>query len=406
MRAGPVPADGASRAPPRSAALFAVVAVAVALGVTLASASFGPAPVGTETPVNPKFTLVNESSALGSVYHPGIILGAAANGSSALLGGIGVYTKVPEFTLPDLAAMTAGSNGVTVTNLTPRVNTYFFAGGVYAMGWNGTSWLIGGQAAWGGGTYNWGSLVALTGTTLVNRTSLLGSVFNGGGVFAMGWNGSAWLLGGNSTAGPVLESIQGTTVTNLTALLPPVDPNGWVQLIAWNGDEWLIGGEGVFGVLHGASYVDLWNSAPFQGSGVYAGGWNGSAWLAGGGAARLVLVVHDSVHPTPPLAGTFDQSVTFVQPIASGWLVGGTGTSPTGGFAPELVYWDGEGSHATSEDLTPSLPSAFLGGDLQSGCAAPLFGLNATLVVGEGLYDNATGYGVGAVALVTYSVGP
>lgn len=385
----------------RKNVLWAIVAAAVAVSAVVAvlwlAPGGSPGPRPTEA-----FGVQNETSALGPVYHPGIILGAASNGSVALLGGIGVYTKVPEYTLPDLASATVDSGQVVVTNLTPAVNPYFFEGGVYAMGWNGSAWLLGGQAGWGGGSHNAGSLVAFSEGRFVNRTTLLGTAFAGGGVFAMGWNGSAWLLGGNSTTGPALESIAGGKVTNLSAKLPLRDPSGWLQTIDWNGNEWLIGGEGVFGLLTGSNYTDLWDSAPFGGSGVYAADWNGSVWLAGGGAAALVTVRGQVVQSAPPLSGRFDQSVTFVAAVPGGWLLGGTGTSSAGGFAPELAYWDGSGPTATSLDLTAELPSAFLGGDLQAGCLAPAFGPDRALVVGEGQYNNETGFGLGAMALVTF----
>lgn len=387
-------------ASPRASTAAFLVGVGVAI-VLLVASQVLVVPVPSKVPLAPGFAVYNESAALGPVYDPGVILGAASNGTETLLGGIGVYVKVPEFTLPGLASLEGPASSPSVTNLTPAVNTEFWEGGVYAMGWNGTAWLIGGQAGWGGGSNNFGALVRLQSGGFVNETDLLGGAFNGGGVFAMGWNGTSWLFGGNSTQGPVLISLHGTRVTNLTSEIRGWDPWNYIQTLDWNGQEWLVGGEGVFGLLQGNTFTDLWSQSPYAGAGVYAAGWDGSEWLAGGGAGRLVLVDGDTVHAVPPLGDHFDQSVTFVSRIAQGWLIGGTGTSSAGAFAPELVFWNGEGSSSTTVDLTPELPSAFTGGDLQSGCEVPAFGADSFLVVGEGDYNNDTGFGVGALALVT-----
>ena len=106
----------------RTNVLWAIVAAAVAVSAVVAvlwlAPGGSPGPRPTEA-----FGVQNETSALGPVYHPGIILGAASNGSVALLGGIGVYTKVPEYTLPDLASATVASGRVVVTNIYPVTDT-------------------------------------------------------------------------------------------------------------------------------------------------------------------------------------------------------------------------------------------------------------------------------------------
>ncbi len=376
--------------------VFAVlVATVLALGAGLFAYAGVPSP--------PRVTgITDETPVLGPIFHPGVILSLGTNASATLLGGIGVYLRPAEFTLPVLAQIAGSSSGAEATNLTTPVNEFFWEGGVYAVGWNGTFWLLGGQATWGGGYF--GSLVAIHGTHLSNLTSLIFPYFAGGGVFALGWNGTSWLLGGNSSAGLSLVAVNGLTVTDLSNSLVGHNRSGWVQLIQWNGREWLLGGQGLFGILSGPRFWDLLPHTPFLGSGVYAGSWNGSVWLAGGGAGRLVSVDGQSVRELPTLSSGFDQAVLMLIPLGAGWLVGGSGTNPDGSMTPELLFWSG----TTAEPAMSwgdRLPSSFAGGEIQGGALAPQFGSGSVVVVGEGSYDLQTGYGTGAVALVSTAGG-
>ena len=385
-------ASGMDRAGWATVILVAVV-TAIAAWSTIET---GP----TTAPTAPRtFGASDISGALSTVFHPGVILGAASNETDTLLAGIGVYVVSPEFSLPVLGDLRPGPDGPTVRNLTPLVNPYFFEGGTYALGWNGSQWLVAGQATWGG--INYGTLVSLQGGTLTNLTSLILPYFAGGGIFAIGWNGTAWLIGGNSSSSITLVALEGDHVTNLTKLVPDRDPLGWVQLIAWNGAEWLLGGEKVFGTLKGNTYHDLIPASPFGDSGVYAGGWNGTAWVAGGGAGDVVVVRGDEVLPGPVLPASFDQSALLITSYSAGWLIGGKGTASGGGFAPGLVSWDGTPGAAGVTDLSSVVPDSFHGGEIQGGGWVPAFGPAELALVGEGSYDNDSGYGLGAIALLT-----
>lgn len=352
----------------------------------------------------PPFDVEDATGDLGPVFHPGIVLGAASNASTTLLGGIGVYVRSPEFSLPVLASFANGSfahdtRDATVTNLTDEVANDFYEGGVYGIGWNGSAWLVAGQASWGGG--NFGALVRLDGSRAINLTAELDGDFVGGGIFAMGWNGTAWLLGGNSSQGPVLVSFAGGKTTDLSSHLVTYDRLGWIQLLAWNGTAWLVGGEGVLGTWTGARYSNLWPSSPYGGEGVYSAGWNGTAWLLGGGAGRVEFLRGGTLSPGPTLPSDFDQSVLLIDPIGEGWLVGGKGTSPGGGIAPELAWYAG-GSSAV-RDLSGLLPSSFSGGEIQGGGPSPVLGPTSIVLVGEGGYQRTTGYGLGAMALLSWN---
>ena len=366
-----------------------VVAAVVAAGLSLR---------GSPTPPHPVLTVTDLTGALGGSFDPGIILAGAANATAVLVGGIGVYTKDPEFSLPVLALLQPSPHGPQVTNLTAAVNDEFFAGGVYAIGWNGTAWVIAGQAAWGGG--NFGSAVSWQAGYFRNVTAPIYPYFAGGGVFALGWNGTAWLFGGNSSSGIALVAVAGSTVTDLTPVVPARERSDWIQSVHWNGESWLVGGEHVFGELTGRRYSDLLPGSPFAASGVYASGWNGSAWVVGGGAGQLVAVESGTWRTVAGLPPSFDQAALMVLPTDHGWFVAGKGLDE-GTTVGELLFLYGSPEAPVVADFGALVPDAFGAGEIQGGLAAPAFGPNAYLLVGDGGYDNATGYGVGAAALAT-----
>lgn len=380
----------------------AVTLVGVAAAVTLVVVAAWAVTLSGRAPApSPTFTIRDATQYLGPVFHPGVILGAASNGSAILAGGIGVYVRSPEFTLPVLAEITNGSSGVDVTNLTPAVNSEFFDGGVYGIGWNGSSWLVAGQASWGG--VNFGSVVAIRNGVVSNLTDRILPYFKGGGVFALGWNGTSWLLGGNSSAGPALVAFDGARSVDLAARLVSYDPLGWIQLLNWNGDAWLIGGEGLLGTLSGSTFTDLWLQSPYQGAGVYTAAWTGTVWIIGGGAGKLVFLQGSSLSPGPVLPAPFDQAVLLITPVLDGWLIGGKGSGLHGGIAAELAFWPGPHATTPMTNLSQELPATFDRGEVQGGCPAPIFGPTSILMVGEGGYDSGTGYGLGSLAVLSAS---
>lgn len=383
--------------------LVVISAVAVALVVAVGVFSGGWW-AGRSSAVRPEplaeFQIRDASSSLGTVFHPGVILVAGANDSAVFLGGIGVYVRSPEFTLPVVATLTRGPSGPSAQNVTPQLNDYFWEGGIYGELWNGTSWLIAGQAGWGGG--NAGAIVSIDGSRVVNRTALLGATFAGGGIFALGWNGSAWLLGGNSSQGLALAALEGSRLVDLSAQIHGTVSDGWIQALQWNGAEWLIGGQGILETMRGGAWTNLLARSPFTQSGVYAASWNGSAWLVGGGAGRAITIVGDSVGPGPTLPSRFDQAVLFLAPVLSGWLVGGKGTSTSGGIAPELAFWSSSAPGSIVTDLSAEIPGSFAGGEVQSGSPAPMLGPTSYLLVGDGSYDVHSGFGIGTVAWLSF----
>lgn len=393
---------------PSDRAQLAVLAGVVLVALIAVTAALWASPAGSvngrTAPRQFHVAFQDLTPSLGTLFHPGVILGTASNGTRSLLAGIGVYNKVTTFDLPVVAASVGpGPIGSAWENLTPALNDAFWEGGVYSAAWNGSSWLLGGQAAWGGNDR--GAAELLSDGRLTNLTPEIGPIFAGGGIFAVGWNGTAWLLGGNSSSTIALAALEGGRLTNLTSELPGHLASGWVQMTQWNGAEWMITGTGVVATLTGAVFHDLDPSSPFLGNGAYAAAWNGSAWLVGGGdGARLVVVQHDRVAPGPAMPTGFDQVVLFVAPLDGGWAIGGKGTTPAGVVAPEFVTWNGTANGGVTDDSS-LVPSSFgNSGEIQAGAplAAPVsVGSSEFLLVGDGNYNFSTGYGTGAVALVT-----
>lgn len=382
-----------------------LAAAGLAVAVILAASAFievaGSA--GSSSTPSVRAIVTNQTGALGQVFHPGAILSGGSNQSVTLLGGIGVYQKPSDFSLPVLSSAAPGSGPLQIVNLTPLANHYFWKGGIYSIVWNGSAWLLTGQAGWGGS--NIGSAILLQGARLTNLTPLVGPEFPGGGIWTSGWNGTAWLMGGNSTAGPVLLSLDGGRLTDLSVHLESHDSRNWLQYLGWNGREWLLAGEGILGLLQGAAYIDLFPQAPDAGSGLYSGGWNGSAWLAGGGGGRTSLIEGTVVSAGPPLPHRLDQSVLAIEPVRAGWVIGGKGTASDGSLAAGLAYWNGRPGAPSITDLSSSLPSSFREGEIWGAVPVPGSALPSFYVVGFGSYNSTTGFSLGALAQLTLAPG-
>ncbi|MGA8542306.1 MAG: hypothetical protein WB947_02010 [Thermoplasmata archaeon] len=386
-----------SRAGRTGAAVTAVVAVAVAVAVI----ALVLAPAVRTTPLPPLPAQVTDASgALGPVFDPGVILSGGSNSTTTFLGGIGDYSQPTGFSLPVFAALTRGPGGPTVENETALVESYFFEGGVYAIAWNGSSWLIGGQSSPGG--VDAGALITIHGNTISNLSGTVATYFAGGGVWSVGWNGTAWLIGGNSSTSATLLAWDGGAFTDLSGHVVGHGPEPWVQMLAWNGAEWLVGGHGVLGLWTGGNYADLLPTTPFENGGAFSSAWNGTAWLVGGSANELVSVRGEVTTDATSLPPDFDRLALMIVAAGGGWIVAGKGGAQGNEFTPELAYWTGAPS-SSPVDESSDLPASFDGGDVQGGVPAPEFGLGTVLMVGVGSYDAATGHGVGAIAFLSPS---
>jgi hypothetical protein len=368
----------------RTSLVPAGVVLALAAVVLLASIHFGffQPPAEATPPSGPaSFVVENETSEMGVTFQHGAPQAFGYNGTSMLLTGVvgaPVNSTVP---FPLLGGF-AGVPSPVAPNLSAEIAPEFPGGDTLGIGWNGTAWLIAGEAAWSG--YAGGAAVALSDGHWTNLTEVLSPYFSGaGGIWYVAWNGTSWLLGGASGAGASLVSLRGATVQDLTQLLPARGSNSWIQFLAWNGSAWLIGGYGVFGELAAGHYTDLFPTSVFGRGGMYGADWNGTAWLVGGGIPGSVEYLRGThLAPGPSLGPSFSSWVSTIVWDGDGWYIGGAGSAPGHAHAPELDYLvAGTGALL---NLTGVLPGAFSGGQIQFGALAPFLGPRTVLFVGQG----------------------
>ncbi len=339
----------------------------------------------------------NTTGSLNGTFRPGAIQGFGANATAILYAGINRWDKPQDLSLPEIAVQTGTEPLVNLTNSTADL---FHLGGVFGTVWNGSAWLVSGEATWG--PESGGALVSYEAGTWTNLTPSVLPFFRGGGVWAVGWNGTSWLLAGNSTDGAALVALRGDSATNLTGLLPHNGPRDWIQLLAWNGTAWIVGGRGVFGVLSSSGYSDLLPGSPFSGGGVFGADWNGSAWVVGGGPpAAVAVLVGTNLRVLTVLPAAFNVWVNAVVATPLGWLLAGKGSSAPLTSSPQLALWNGELRGCVVIDLSSRLPSSFRGGQVQYAAAAPPLGVDSILLVGQGDLNEVTGYSVGAAALLS-----
>lgn len=366
-------------------------------------------------------TLQNSTAVLGGAFRAGGIWGQGANSTGVLLGGTSLYVKATDLNRPALLELLGNRSGSVGVNLTSEFEPYFTDGGIYAATWNGTAWLIGGQADFDGTPGP--SLVSWSGAAVANLTPRISSYFVGlpapgqssppdWGIWATEWNGSAWLVAGNGSRGAVLLALEGNLVTDLTPELGPSAARGYITLIDWNSTAWMVGGFQVFGTYSGGRFTDLLPNSSFASSGVFAADWNGTGWLVGGGSPPALATLRgDRLAPGPALPASFRgawvNSIAALPssawaPSCSGWLVAGLGLVGSGQYTAALALWQ-PSDPGPLVDLTAELPSSFLGGEVEDVGWAPSLGPATLVLSGQGSLSLATGASVGALAVLTLS---
>lgn len=427
--AGTLPA-GRARSPRGSVEPGAIVAIAIVAGLAfgalpeLAVHPLGPAGFGersTDGPIGCGFGagwgVEDLSPLLGHAFDPGSIQSWGGNGSDLFIGGNGYFSNVApsNWSDPVLLRLALGTGGSPAQNVTSEFLPYFAGGSFFGQVWNGSSWLFTGFSE-DDESHQLPALVSLTAGRVTDLSGRIAGVFAGGGIWGAAWNGSAFLLGGQSAQGPALAVLWANgTIENLTAEIPGRLSAGWIQLLAWNGTGWIVGGYGALGRLSGTHYQDLWSKAPFAEGGAYAAAWNGRSWLVGGSPTEVVVLSGDRFGPPVAIGSAFNAWVSSILPIDGGWILAGGGTvSPapgTGGLphdTPELALLSDSGC---SVDLSGLLPPAFLGGYVQF--AEPSTGSipgstysGGWLLVGEGGSDPTSQTSRGAIGLLIDAPSP
>ncbi|MCI4369574.1 MAG: hypothetical protein L3K09_08460 [Thermoplasmata archaeon] len=384
--------------------------MAIAIGVVVLLAIAGwdlllRSPTGTATEgacpalAQGPLSVENTTADLGGVFQAGSIQAFGSNQTSILLGGLSAFDQsaVPFVSEPAAAELAGTPGSSAAINLTSLLAPYFSGGGIFPPVWNGSAWLIAGQTRVAGELE--GSAVFLQGSRVTDLTSLLSPFFRGQGIFIAGWDGTGWLIGGNETSEASLVYLENGAVTNLSGLIPHNRAGDWVQVIGWNGAAWLVGGFGVFGTWSAGRYTDLYPTSAFTSGGVYALGWNGSAWLASGEPAVLEVLDGSSLTTGPGLSNWTTGWVSSIVPLAGGWLLAGASSTSDGKYNPRVELSGGEAGRGVL-DVSACLPGAFSGGWVQFASGADPLPPGSVLLVGEGRTNPVTGSSHGAAATI------
>ncbi len=369
-------------------ALAVVAAVALVVGLVVVwgegvgwISSLNGASPGTGSPAG-AFRLVDATSHLGVTFADGAPQAFAFNVSAVLVTG--VVGDPGSSTVPSglLGTLGGWAGDPVPQNLSDQARPFFHAGDTLGAAWNGSSWIVTGEAAWG--RFSTGAAAELTGSSWRNLTPVLGPYFAGtGGIWFDAWNGTGWLFGGASGKTASLVSMHGTATENLSRLVVAHSDPSWIQLLAWNGTSWIVGGQGVFGTLTGDRYVDLFDQTPFSSGGVFAAAWNGHEWLVGGGPPGTVEYLNgDRITPGPNLGTSFNRWLNSIVWDGGGWYLGGSASTPNAVSVPVLEYLSSNSTSPT--DLSPELPASFAGGQIQFGSLAPFLGSGSVLFIGQG----------------------
>ncbi len=261
-------------------------------------------------------------------------------------------------------------NGSTFTDLTTYLNTTW--GGtsydIYAIDYNSTAgiWMLGGGS---------GKLATYNGGTSFTDES---SKVTFSSIWAIKWNGSYWMIGGNNgsntalycpqTAGDASYNLQtmpsyfstgpiwaiGTdkqsSATNLiggqngkilertgtynsptnTDLSHNITDFGAdsIKCAGYNGAYWIIGGaDGDLNTIDASTYMfyDLRSSLGFGANNVLAVGWNGSYWLIGGAGGYLSSYNGTSFSSLTSALGWSSSNINInvIKWANNQWLIGG-----------------------------------------------------------------------------------
>ena len=344
------------------------------------------------------FTVANLTGDLGNTFSKGSIQAFGQNSTTILVSGTEYYYKPTDFSFPALIALDSLTSVAPGKNLTPVADQYFHEGSVFGTAWNGSSWILTGEAAWG--NVDEGAAVQVHGSSYTNLTPTLGKYFQDGGIWFDAWNGTGWIFGGNNDHAASLVALYNGSVINYTGLLGPTLQNSWIQLIEWNGTSWLVGGHGIFGFITHGRYSDMLGKSEFKSSGVYSALFSGGEWVVGGGPpAGLEVVKGSQVISNISLPSYFNRWVNAVAPFDGGFIAGGEASGNQGEMMPALYYFV-EGSSWDFVNLTVLLPGSFNGGQVQFLSNAHMGNITGILIAGQGNYNEKTGSSSGALALL------
>lgn len=346
-----------------------------------------------------KFSMTNLTYDLGNIFDPGSIQSFGLNNSSIFISGVSYYNKPADTNLPSLALSESLNNSTAATSMISIANRYFHNGTVFGTAWNGSAWMLTGEAA--NGNIDGGSAIIIRGSSVTNLTPVIEPYFNEGGAWIDAWNGSGWLIGGNIDKQAALIGLYHGTLINYSKDLGNLASNSWIQLLVWNGSSWLVSGHGVFGFLKGNRFSNLLNKTEFSKSGVYAALYQNNEWIIGGGApAGMQIISSNGTISSVKLPGYFTNWINGITTLGQYTVIGGETSLGDNTIGPTLYAVSLSEQHPTFINLTSLLPGSFDYGLLQFLSFIQFKGQSGVLIAGQGFYNETSGYSTGALAFL------
>jgi hypothetical protein len=205
------------------------------------------------------------AASLATISGEGTVWSGGFNGSNWLVTGWGSG----KYLNPYISLYNQTTTSKTRLGNYPEIESAeqeWSGGDVFAVGWNGTDWLLTGMGSGellpGEETTNHMSMAVLSANGTFTDLSL--QIPNQGDLilYANAWNGNGnyWLVGGGwyGTDQGQLYVLSGDTITDITNQIASVVPTfNSIQSIAWNGQYFLIGGVGFLAEYNGSTFTDL-----------------------------------------------------------------------------------------------------------------------------------------------------
>ena len=293
---------------------------------------------------------------LTPVSSQGTVWGGSWNGSQWLISGWGTNSG-PHGSNPYIYLNDGKDQVVAGTQTQYDSEASWHGGDVFAASYGVNSWLLSGL----------GSDALPNSKRAVNHMSL--AIFDGYDfedlsvmvphqkdaiLYANGWNGQYWLVGGGFLRFRILFAFDGTKITDLTSQLDEqVTYSGSIQTIAWNGAYWLIGGIDLLAKFDGKHFFDLTSklkAALGRSFTVNSIAWDGHEWMLGGGTPVAQLLpskawvatyssfgFSDLTKLLPSRLSNQSSSILTIAYANPSWILGGY----SGRYAGLLLSYEG-----------------------------------------------------------------
>jgi hypothetical protein len=350
--------------------------------------------------ISSDFSFMNLTSELGNTFSSGSIQSFSINESAILLAGVGYYNRSTGYNLPSLMKLNSTNPSAIGEPMMSVAEKYFHNGTIFGSAWNGSAWMLTGESY--NGVIDGGGAIIISGDVITNLTPQIEPYFNLGGAWFDAWNGTGWLIGGNNDKQAALVGLYHDKVINYTPLLGKLPMRSWIQLIVWNGTSWLIGGYQIFGFLTSGKYIDMLQKTEFLNSGVLAASFVNHRWYIGGGPPAGIQVLYpNGTTNTIQMPSYFNKWVNGITCYKGYFLVGGEAAPNSFEICPALYAINISAKEEMFCNLTSLLPSSFKHGQIQFIAYIQFKGVSGVMIAGQGSYNTSTGYSKGALSLMS-----